>query len=74
MSIGLIRGLGTLVIFIAFIGMLLWVFASKRKKGFEDAAMLPLVDDDPQILANALDAEKQLDEKKTGDKPVGDNS
>jgi len=70
MSIGMIRGLGTLVIFIAFVGLLLWVFNDKRKKDFDQAAMLPLVDDDAQVIAN-LEDEQQ---RKNQDKPSGDNS
>jgi len=62
---GMIRGLGTLVIFIAFVGMLLWVFSSKRKKDFEQAAMLPLVDDDAEL------AEQQ--QTKNQDKPAGEH-
>jgi len=70
MSIGMIRGLGTLIIFIAFVGMLLWVFNSKRKQDFEQAAMLPLVDDDAETVAK-LAAEQQT---KNQDKPSGAHS
>jgi len=70
MSIGMIRGLGTLIIFIAFVGMLLWVFNGKRKKDFEQAAMLPLVDDDTEVIAK-LSSEKQT---KNQDKPSGEHS
>jgi len=69
MSIGMIRGLGTLVIFIAFVGMLLWVFNGKRKKDFEQAAMLPLVDDDAEVIAKL--AQEQT---KNQDKPSGEHS
>ncbi|KXU38284.1 cytochrome oxidase [Ventosimonas gracilis] len=69
MSIGMIRGLGTLVIFIAFVGMLLWVFNGKRKKDFEQAAMLPLVDDDAELSAKP--AEEQ--QAKSQGKPAGEH-
>jgi len=70
MSIGMIRGLGTLVIFIAFVGMLLWVFNGKRKKDFEQAALLPLVDDDAEVIAKCADDEQK---PKNSNKPVGDD-
>jgi cytochrome c oxidase cbb3-type subunit 4 len=47
MDIGMIRGLGTLLVFVAFIGVVLWAYSSRRKKGFDDAANLPFADDKP---------------------------
>ena len=44
MDIGTLRGLGTAVVMIAFVGLLLWVFG-KRKKDFDEAANLPFADD-----------------------------
>ncbi len=41
----MIRGLGTLVVMVAFIGLALWVFSPKRKSEFDDATMLPFKDD-----------------------------
>ncbi|CAD5108176.1 cbb3-type cytochrome oxidase subunit 3 [Zestomonas carbonaria] len=49
MDIGTIRGLGTLVIFIAFIGLALWAFSSRRKKDFDEATLLPFADDPEAI-------------------------
>jgi cytochrome c oxidase cbb3-type subunit 4 len=48
MDIGLIRGLGTLVVFIAFIGVVLWAYNSKRKKNFDEAANLPFADEESE--------------------------
>ncbi|WP_339488355.1 cbb3-type cytochrome oxidase subunit 3 [Pseudomonas sp. EL_65y_Pfl2_R95] len=45
MDIGTIRGIGTAVVFVAFIGLLLWAFSKRRKSEFEDAANLPFADD-----------------------------
>ena len=45
MDIGTIRGLGTLVVVIAFIGLILWVFSPRRKAEFDDATMLPFADE-----------------------------
>ena len=43
----MIRGLGTLVVLIAFIGLILWVYSPRRKAEFDDATMLPFADDPP---------------------------
>ncbi|HLV17245.1 MAG TPA: cbb3-type cytochrome c oxidase subunit 3 [Pseudomonas sp.] len=51
MDIGLIRGLGTLVVFVAFIGVVLWAYNSKRRSSFDEAAQLPFADD-PQGMHN----------------------
>ena len=45
MDIGTLRGLGTILVFIAFIGVVIWVFNGKRKKSFDDAANLPFADE-----------------------------
>ncbi|MHC6226539.1 cbb3-type cytochrome oxidase subunit 3 [Pseudomonas sp. X10] len=45
LDIGLIRGLGTLVVVIAFIGLSLWVFNRRRDRDFAEARLLPFVDD-----------------------------
>ena len=45
MDIGMIRGIGTAVVFIAFIGVVLWAYSSKRKKNFDEAANLPFADE-----------------------------
>lgn len=49
MDIGMIRGLGTLVVMVAFIGLSLWVFSPRRKAEFDDATMLPFADDPEAI-------------------------
>ncbi|CRM73330.1 cytochrome c oxidase cbb3-type subunit 4 [Pseudomonas poae] len=45
----MIRGLGTLVVMVAFIGLALWVFSPRRKAEFDEATLLPFADD-PQAL------------------------
>ncbi|MEE4184800.1 MAG: cbb3-type cytochrome c oxidase subunit 3 [Gammaproteobacteria bacterium] len=46
MDAGLLRGLYTLFMFIAFIGIVWWAWSSRRKADFDAAASLPLEDDD----------------------------
>ena len=45
MSAGLIRGLGTVVVFVAFVGLTLWVFNRKRNPEFAKARLLPFADE-----------------------------
>ncbi|MCY1306073.1 hypothetical protein D9M68_562560 [compost metagenome] len=49
MDIGSIRGIGTIIVFIAFIGLALWAFSSRRKKDFDEATLLPFADDPEAI-------------------------
>ena len=42
---GTLRGLGTLVVAIAFIGLSLWVFNSRRNAEFEQARLRPFADE-----------------------------
>lgn len=44
-SSGMIRGLGTVVVFIAFVGLTLWVFNGKRSPDFAEARLLPFADE-----------------------------
>jgi cytochrome c oxidase cbb3-type subunit 4 len=46
MDVGVIRGLYTLLLIIVFIGVCLWAYSGRRKADFDDAANLPLEDDD----------------------------
>jgi cytochrome c oxidase cbb3-type subunit 4 len=45
MSSGMIRGLGTVVVFVAFVGLSLWVFSGKRSSEFAEARLLPFADE-----------------------------
>lgn len=52
MDIGTLRGLGTALIFVAFIGLIFWAYSSKRKESFAEAAQLPFSDDQANDTAN----------------------
>ncbi|MDF2643558.1 MAG: cytochrome c oxidase, cbb3-type, CcoQ subunit [Pseudomonas sp.] len=52
MDIGDLRGLGTLIVALAFIGMSLWVSSSKRNPDFAEARMAPFADE-PQVRGPA---------------------
>ncbi len=49
MDINTLRGLGTVFVMIAFLGICWWAFSPSRRKQFDEAAKLPFADDaDPQ--------------------------
>ncbi len=56
-----LRALWTLLSFVAFVGIAVWAYSSLPKKRFDEAARLPLDDDQP--LAAALRPEHQVREK-----------
>lgn len=45
MDLPTLRGLATLVLMIAFIGIVIWAWSGKRKSQFQAAANLPLEED-----------------------------
>lgn len=45
MDLGQIRGILTAIIFVAFIGICIWAYSSRRKADFDASAALPLEDD-----------------------------
>ncbi len=47
MDINLLRGIITALSLLAFIGIVMWAYSSRNKAGFEEAANLPFVDDEP---------------------------
>ncbi len=51
MDIGTLRGLGTVLVVVAFICVALWAYSGKRKASFDEAANLP--------FADATEAEKR---------------
>ena len=46
MDLNDIRSAVTLISFLLFVGIVVWTWASKRKAGFDEAAMLPFKDND----------------------------
>ena len=45
MDINDLRGLSTAFLMVAFLGLCVWAFSSKRKKDFDEAANLPFEDE-----------------------------
>ena len=46
MDINDLRGISTAFLMVAFIGLCIWAWSSKRKKTFDEAANLPFADDE----------------------------
>ncbi len=46
MDINELRGAATIFVLVAFIGICLWAYSSKRNRQFDEAANLPFADDD----------------------------
>jgi cytochrome c oxidase cbb3-type subunit 4 len=46
MNYGLIHSIWTVLLFVLFIGIIVWAWSAKRKRGFDEAARLPLEDED----------------------------
>ena len=53
MDINDLRTIFTLLVFFAFISIVVWAYSSKRKQAFDEAARLPLDDDQPVSKDNA---------------------
>ena len=58
MEAGEWRGLFTLFMFLSFVGIFLWAYSSRRKKDFDEAANLPLQDD--EITGSGVKAESKI--------------
>ena len=58
MEAGIWRGLFTLFMFLAFIGIFLWAYSSRRKNDFDEAASLPL--EDEEIINAGVNAESKI--------------
>ena len=46
MNFGLIHSVWTVLLFVLFIGIIAWAWSAKRKPRFDEAARLPLEDED----------------------------
>ena len=52
MDINTIRGALTIVLIIAFLGLVVWAWSSKRKETFDQLSRMPLEEDDGQVPEN----------------------
>ncbi len=42
----LLHSIWTVIVFVLFVGIVMWAYSSKRKRAFDEAARLALDDDD----------------------------
>ncbi len=47
------RGILTVLAFLCFIGIIIWVWRAGRKRGFDQAAELPFDENEPQFSRQA---------------------
>ena len=52
MDLPTVRGLLTAILMLAFVGVVIWAWSSKRKAAFSEASMLPLEEDKGEIPNN----------------------
>jgi cytochrome c oxidase cbb3-type subunit 4 len=45
MDIGTLRGLVTLALMLAFVGLVIWAYSRRRKADFDEMARMPLEED-----------------------------
>jgi len=81
MDINDLRTLATVLVAIAFAGIVWWAFGPSRKKYFDEAAQLPFTDETPDDNSPASEAQaganpdsntteqQETDDKHKGDKP-----
>jgi cytochrome c oxidase cbb3-type subunit 4 len=61
MDINDLRGLSTLFLMIAFIGLCFWAYSSKRKVSFKEAANMPFADEDEDINQHSAQEDRRND-------------
>lgn len=61
MDYGTAGSIFTVVVFVCFIGIVLWAFSSKSKKGFDEAAQL-VFDDEPENQSKNKKQESSVNE------------
>ena len=45
MDIGTLRGIGTILVLVAFVSVTLWAYSGRNKARFDEAANLPFADE-----------------------------
>lgn len=52
MDINVFRGLMSVVLLLAFIGLIIWAYSKNQKKNFDEAANLPFADESEDTKPN----------------------
>ena len=64
MDVNDLRSVATLLMFLLFVGIVVWALAGKRRAGFDEAAQLPLVDSAPPLAPTVAPAADPQGDKK----------
>ncbi len=62
MDVGVVQSALTVFFFVVFVGIVLWAWSGRRKRSFDEAARLPLDEDE----APAAGAPRRAKERKDG--------
>lgn len=66
MDINTLRGISTIFVAIAFLGICWWAFSPKRKEQFKEAANLPFADEPQSKEQQSKEQHQSADEKTQG--------
>jgi len=58
MDINTLRGISTLLVLIAFLGLCAWAYSRRRKNEFDAAAQLPFADEDTEQEASPAQSQE----------------
>lgn len=53
MDAGMIRGIGTLTLFLSFVALCVWAWMPAQRRRFDEASRLPFLGDEPVTDAHA---------------------
>jgi cytochrome c oxidase cbb3-type subunit 4 len=60
MDINTLRGLSTLLLLIAFLGLVFWAYSGKRRREFDEAANLPFADESaPSVPQTGVSGQRE---------------
>ncbi|WP_136253618.1 cbb3-type cytochrome oxidase subunit 3 [Onishia niordana] len=69
MDMGTFRGITTLLILIAFIGIVVWAYSKRRRRDFDEAAHLPFADEQEDTQRDDYTSPDEVDSRQDrGDK------
>ncbi|MAX31450.1 cytochrome c oxidase cbb3-type subunit 4 [Onishia taeanensis] len=69
MDMGTFRGITTLLILIAFLGIVAWAYSKRRRKDFDEAANLPFADEQDEVTDSDRASPGEVDARQDkGDK------
>ncbi len=54
-----LHSIWTVLVFVMFVGIVIWAYSSKRKRAFDEAARLALDDDDHQVKRDSASKEQK---------------